>query len=32
MIGVAATLLLIRTRDSRAHRDLGNPEAVAISA
>jgi MFS family permease len=32
LIGVAATLLLIRTSDSRAHRDLGSPEAVATTA
>ena len=32
LIGVAATVLLIRTSDSRAHRDLGSPEAVATTA
>jgi sugar phosphate permease len=30
--GVAATLILIRTRDSRTHRELANTEAVAAQA
>jgi MFS family permease len=31
-LGFAATLILIRTRDSRAHLEMANPEAAAAQA
>jgi predicted MFS family arabinose efflux permease len=31
-LGVAATLILIRTRDSRAHLEMANAEAAAVQA